>query len=141
MSPPGPGPTPHPPLTPTPVPNAVMEYAGKLLKSEIALTDAALWSAFQLLVEGECLYLPSLLSAPHDHSLFLLVVQELDQVRAEEAKAGQAPEAEALMAWSEHWRHAAPWRSQVFEQLVRALALYFQARPPTPLTTITLTSG
>eukprot|EP00026_Physarum_polycephalum_P011606 Phypoly_transcript_11841.p1 GENE.Phypoly_transcript_11841~~Phypoly_transcript_11841.p1 ORF type:complete len:310 (+),score=70.31 Phypoly_transcript_11841:85-1014(+) len=96
------------------VKNEAGKYASRMMKSEIAQTDGKLWSAYQLLVKGQAIYLPNFFCEKDDFKYLQALSQDLQK------NAG-----EGMINWSQHLKHENPDFSPTFQEIVQKMADYF----------------
>lgn len=94
--------------------NCAGQYASKLVKSHIALTDGTLWEDYQLLVTGHAVYLPNFLCTSNDFSILTALTEDLKKNRDDK-----------MTNWSKHFKHENPDFSPTFQDIVNKMADYF----------------
>ena len=94
--------------------NQAGQYATKIMKGESAMADPHLQRDYELLTDGQAIYLTEFLSAKNDFTLMLGLVNDL------EANAG-----EGMINWSQHLKHENPDFSATFNAIVEGLGNYF----------------
>jgi hypothetical protein len=95
--------------------NQLAQFARSLMKSQIAQTDSVLWNDYQLLLQGNAIYLPHFFCSKDDFSILRALVHELE--------AGQ--QGEVMINWSKHFKHENPDFSPTFKEIVAKMAEYF----------------
>jgi len=94
--------------------NEAGKYASRMMKSEIAQTDGKLWSAYQLLVKGQAVYLPHFFCEKDEFTYLKSLTDDLQK------NAG-----EGMINWSQHLKHENPDFSPTFQEIVQKMSDYF----------------
>jgi hypothetical protein len=95
--------------------NEAAAYARKMMRSESAQGDSKLWVDYQLLIQGHAIYLPQLLTRKTDFTVLQRLTDDLNHNTA----AG-------MVNWSQHFKHENPTFSPTFQEIVAAMAAYFE---------------
>jgi hypothetical protein len=103
---------------PAPVNNAI-QWAMGMMRSEVARADATLAEDFTHLLAGQCIYLPNLMCATADATLFDGLKPARPQGDTETHMT------DGMVPWSQHQRHENPAFSPHFQRIVAQLAEYF----------------
>jgi len=78
------------------------------------MTNGVLWGDYQLLLDGNAIYLPHFFCTLQDFAIMQALVQDLKQ-----------NEGEVMINWSKHFKHENPEFSPTFKEVVNQLSKYF----------------
>lgn len=84
--------------------------------------NAQLWADFQLLTNGQAVYLPGFVCPRQDFRLMQGLTEDL--TREMEGVAGQG-----MVNWSQHYKHENPDFSPTFREIVQRLSVSTQLLP------------
>jgi len=94
--------------------NEIFQYVRSLMKSELSQTDGTLWRDYQLLLEGNAIYLPHFFCNHEDFNILHFLVQYLKNIQGE-----------VMVNWSKHFKHENPEFSPTFKEIIKKLSEYF----------------
>jgi len=92
-------------------------YAHKLMRAETAMGNAQLWADFQLLTNGQAVYLPGFVCGRGDFDLMQALTRDLT------AEMTAGTRGQGMVNWSQHFKHENPDFSPTFRGIVQRLAV------------------
>ena len=94
--------------------NEITKFSGSMLKSEVARLNADLLNDYQMILNGNCIYIPGFFCKQGDYSILKNLAEELCKNNKE-----------GMIKWSKHLRHDNPTYSNTFNKIISKMAEYF----------------
>ena len=94
--------------------NEIIKFSSQLLKSEVAKVNANLFKDYQMILDGNCIYIPSFFCKQEDYNLLQKLAIELCNNNED-----------GMIKWSKHLRHDNPTFSKTFNEIISKMADYF----------------
>ena len=93
--------------------NNILKYANNLIKSDYMSCNPDIYSDFQNILNGECIYLPNFFCEKTNYDILLKLVDELKNNNS------------GMISWSKHMKYENPDFSVTFNQIIQKISEYF----------------
>ena len=93
--------------------NNILKYANNLIKSDYMKCNPDIYTDFQNILDGECIYLPNFFCEINNYDILLRLVDELKNNNS------------GMISWSKHMKYENPDFSPTFNEIIQKMSDYF----------------
>jgi hypothetical protein len=93
--------------------NNILKYANNLIKSDYMKCNPDIYTDFQNILNGECIYLPNFFCDKNNYDTLLKLVDELKNNNS------------GMISWSKHMKYENPDFSPTFNEIIQKISEYF----------------